>query len=61
MSHAIPQGMIPPGPGLEKEEPELSNEEDIPRDDEGPSDDGDALEPEPAVPDNGVLRDVERE
>ncbi|MDP3759587.1 MAG: hypothetical protein Q8R01_03585 [Ramlibacter sp.] len=33
MNHAIEPGLIPPEPGLEKEEPEQSHEEDIPADD----------------------------
>jgi hypothetical protein len=33
MNHSIKQGTIPPAPGLEKEEPELADEEDIPSDD----------------------------
>jgi hypothetical protein len=28
-----PQGITPPAPGLEREEPELRREEDIPKDD----------------------------
>ncbi|MEJ5990439.1 hypothetical protein WG902_10595 [Ramlibacter sp. PS3R-8] len=32
-----PQGITPPTPGLEREEPELRREEDIPEDDEGPA------------------------
>ena len=31
--NAIAPGLIPPKPGLEKEEPELAHEDDIPRDD----------------------------
>jgi len=34
--HAIPDSVIPPPSGLEKEEPELAYEEDIPSD-EAPS------------------------
>jgi hypothetical protein len=30
MNHSIKPGVIPPLPGLEKEEPELADEEDIP-------------------------------
>jgi len=33
MNHPIEPGLIPPGPGLEKEEPEQSHEDDIPADD----------------------------
>jgi len=32
MNHPIPQGVTPPTTGLDKEEPELVNEEDIPTD-----------------------------
>ena len=31
--NSITPGLIPPMPGLEKEEPELAEEDDIPRDD----------------------------
>ena len=31
MNQSIAPGPIPPAPGLEKEEPELAHEEDIPR------------------------------
>jgi hypothetical protein len=56
MNHAIPQGIIPPLPGLEKEEPEVAQEDDIPSDDgEGkPAQEPPAADPEPS-------RDVERE
>jgi hypothetical protein len=33
MNSSIAPGLIPPMPGLEKEEPELAHEDDIPRDD----------------------------
>jgi len=33
MNSSIAPGLIPPVPGLEKEEPELAEEDDIPRDD----------------------------
>jgi len=33
MDHAIAPGLIPARPGLEKEEPELAHEDDIPADD----------------------------
>ena len=33
MNSSIPLGLIPAVPGLEKEEPELAQEDDIPRDD----------------------------
>jgi hypothetical protein len=32
-----PQGITPPAPGLEREEPELRREEDIPREEGGAS------------------------
>jgi len=38
MNHSIKPGVIPPPPGLEKEEPELADEEDIPSE-EGADDD----------------------
>ena len=53
MNRSIAPGVIPPLPGLEKEEPELANEDDIPRDDRPQ-----ASEPEP---DPRGPRDVERE
>jgi hypothetical protein len=31
--NSISPGLVPPRPGLEKEEPELAQEDDIPRDD----------------------------
>jgi hypothetical protein len=34
MNHAIKPGPLPPVPGLDKEEPELATEDDIPRDDD---------------------------
>jgi hypothetical protein len=34
MSHSIPQGITPPIPGQEKEEPDLWQEDDIPTDEE---------------------------
>ena len=35
MNHPIEPGLIPPGPSLEKEEPEQAMEDDIPSDDRG--------------------------
>jgi hypothetical protein len=35
MNNAISPGAVPARPGLEKEEPEFANEEDIPSDDPG--------------------------
>jgi hypothetical protein len=53
MNHSIKPGVVPPPPGLEKEEPELAEEEDIPSDDDANErNQGTADEP---------LRDVERE
>ena len=37
MNHSINPGVIPPPSGLEKEEPELADEEDIPSDDDSAS------------------------
>jgi len=34
MNHSIKPGVIPPPPGLDKEEPELADEEDIASDDD---------------------------
>jgi hypothetical protein len=34
MSHSIPQGITPPIPGQEKEEPDLWQEDDIPKDED---------------------------
>lgn len=42
MNQSIAPGNFPPPPGLDKEEPEFVNEEDIPKDDTGASDDGKA-------------------
>jgi hypothetical protein len=33
MNRPIAEGLIPPEPGLEKEEPEIAQEDDIPADD----------------------------
>lgn len=49
MSHGIPEGVVPPPTGLEKEEPELTDEQDIPSDDNT------------AEASDEPLRDVERE
>lgn len=48
-----PRGITPPAPGLEREEPELRREEDIPKDDQpaGGSERGSARE-ERARPDS---------
>ncbi len=55
MNHSIAPGVIPPPRGLEKEEPELSNEDDIPSDDGQVKDSGEVAREE------RPLRDVERE
>lgn len=34
---STPQGITPPSPGLEREEPDLWQEDDIPSDDGGPA------------------------
>jgi len=54
MDHAIEPGLIPSEPGLEKEEPEQSHEDDI------PADDGTTASPE-ASEEERPLRQVERE
>lgn len=65
MNQPIAPGLIPPRPGLEREEPELTLEDDIPPDDRAaiPPDDGTVLPPEglPADSDERPLRQVERE
>lgn len=57
MNHAIEPGLIPPEPGLEKEEPEQSQEDDI------PADDGTTRKSESpqATHEERPLRQVERE
>jgi len=57
MNHAIQPGLIPPERGLEKEEPEQSQEDDIPADDGTTSN---AKSPE-ASNEERPLRQVERE
>jgi len=44
MSHPIPQGITPPIPGQEKEEPDLWQEDDIPMDDGGQAQAGEERE-----------------
>ncbi|MDF2464259.1 MAG: hypothetical protein K0Q43_2494 [Ramlibacter sp.] len=56
MNHPIEPGLIPPGPGLEKEEPEQAHEDDIPADD-GTTTTGSPQASEEERP----LRQVERE
>ena len=55
MNHAIAPGSVPPPRGLEKEEPELAQEDDIPADD--------GTEEPPAAPpvNETAVRDVDRE
>ena len=54
MNQSIDPGLIPPPRGLEKEEPELAYEDDIPKDDDKPAaEDGECRE--------RPLRKVERE
>ena len=55
MTHSIQPGVIPPVPGLEKEEPELRKERDIPSDDDKPQ----GVDKEKG--NERPLRDVERE
>lgn len=56
MNQAIELGPVPPQRGLEKEEPELSHEDDI------PADDGTEREQGPAASgETRPLRQVERE
>lgn len=55
MIRAIDEGLVPPGPGLEKEEPELAREDDI------PADDGNTGEAPQATKEERPLRHVERE
>ncbi|GAB2584812.1 hypothetical protein GCM10027034_16450 [Ramlibacter solisilvae] len=42
MSPSIPHGITPPTPGQDKEEPDLWQEDDIPSDDDGRADAGEA-------------------
>ena len=57
MNQSIEPGLVPPRSGLEREEPELAQEDDIPRDD-SPAASDDA---EPDRKDSGSLKQVERE
>ena len=64
MSQVIATGLIPPRPGLEREEPEQAIEDDIPPDEgsEMPPDDGAELPEEPRPRnERRPLRQVERE
>jgi len=54
MNHAIEPELVPPEPGLEKEEPEQSHEDDIPAD-------GGATSSPQASKEEQPLRQVERE
>ena len=55
MNHAIAPGVVPPPRGLEREEPELAEEDDIPTDDRG------SRSPGAAPGDERPLRQVERD
>lgn len=55
MNPTIKPGLVPPEPGLDKEEPEQSHEDDI------PADDGTITEAPPAPSKERPLRQVERE
>lgn len=55
MYSSPPVGETPPSPGLEREEPELAVEEDI------PTDDGSARAAEAMAQEDERLRHVERE
>lgn len=46
MAQSPPAGITPPAPGLEREEPDLSSEDDIPSDDEPAAAGGASGEPE---------------
>jgi hypothetical protein len=54
MNRSIKPGLVPPPRGLEKEEPELTNEEDIPMDDDRATGSGEAAD------DKDRLRNAER-
>lgn len=59
MNQSIEPGLVPPRPGLEREEPELAQEDDIPKDDSpGASGDDESTEKKR---DERPLRHVERE
>jgi len=45
MNRSISPGILPPPPGLEKEEPDLWEEDDIPRDDRGSAEEGESVRP----------------
>lgn len=55
MNPGIKPGLVPPELGQDKEEPELSTEDDI------PSDDGGEAPAEERSGEDGPARDVERE
>ena len=55
MNPRIKTGLVPPEPGQEKEEPEMTVEDDI------PSDDGGERAPDEPQGDDRPLRHVERE
>jgi hypothetical protein len=58
VNQSISPGNFPPPPGLDKEEPEFVNEEDIPKDDSGASGERSASDDPDA---SGRPRHVERE
>jgi len=60
MNPSIEPGLVPPEPGLEKEEPEQAHEDDIPSDDGQTSAPVDSQDPQQANEDR-PLRQVERE
>jgi len=55
MNPTIKPGLVPPEPGLEKEEPDQWHEDDI------PADDGTLADTPPAPREERPLRQVERE
>ena len=58
MNQSIEPGLVPPRQGLEREEPELAQEDDIPKDERhGAADEGDSS----GEHDSRPLRKVERE
>lgn len=50
MNQSIASGTVPPVPGLEKEEPELADEEDIPSDDDRAAGDDMQVQPPDGAP-----------
>lgn len=60
MNRPIEEGLVPPEPGLEKEEPELAHEDDIPADDGTTVSPGASKDGQPSKEER-PLRHVERE